>query len=80
MTEIAKKYRFLLIQAFHLPPTSKHLHRAVEGPKESCLMNYEENAALLADVEQAVAAAGAALAVVAAAIVVDVVPVVALFA
>ncbi len=46
-----KKYRFLLIQAFHLPPTSKHLHRAVEGAKEACLMNYEENKALLADVE-----------------------------
>ena len=51
MTENEKKYRFLLIQAFHLPPTSKHLHRAVEGPKEQCLMNYEENKALLDDVE-----------------------------
>ena len=51
MTEHAKKYRFLLIQAFHLPPTSKHLHRAVEGPKEQCLMNYEENKALLENVE-----------------------------
>jgi allantoin racemase len=51
MTESPKKYRFLLIQAFHLPPTSKHLHRPVEGPKEQCLMNYEENKALLEDVE-----------------------------
>ena len=39
MSDNAKKYRFLLIQAFHLPPTSKHLHRSVEGPKEQCLMN-----------------------------------------
>jgi len=51
MTEHAKKYRFLLIQAFHLPPTSKHLHRAVEGAKETCLMNYEENKLLLENVE-----------------------------
>jgi Asp/Glu/hydantoin racemase len=51
MTENAKKYRFLLIQAFHLPPTSKHLHRPVEGAKETCLMNYEENKALLDNVE-----------------------------
>ena len=51
MTEHAKKYRFLLIQAFHLPPTSKHLHRAVEGAKETCLMNYEENKVLLENVE-----------------------------
>jgi allantoin racemase len=51
MSDSKPKYRFLLIQAFHLPPSSKHLHRAVEGPKEQCLMNYEENKALLDDVE-----------------------------
>lgn len=51
MSETARKYRFLLIQAFHLPPSSKHLHRAVEGTKESCLMNYEQHQPLLADVE-----------------------------
>jgi len=51
MNDSVKKYRFLLIQAFHLPPTSKHLHRSVEGPKEQCLMNYEENKILLENVE-----------------------------
>jgi allantoin racemase len=35
------KYRFLLIHAFSLPPTSKFLHRPVEGPKETRLPNYE---------------------------------------
>jgi allantoin racemase len=51
MTEEKKQFRFLLIQAFHLPQSSKHLHRAVEGPKETCLMNYETIKPLLADVE-----------------------------
>jgi hypothetical protein len=36
-----KRYRFLLIQAFHLPKESQYLHRAADGPKESMLMNYE---------------------------------------
>lgn len=45
------KYRFLLIQAFHLPKDSKYLHRPVEGPKESRLMNYKHVAHLLEDVE-----------------------------
>jgi hypothetical protein len=35
-----KRYRFLLIQAFHLPEESQYLHRAVDGPKESMLMNH----------------------------------------
>jgi len=51
MPEAKTKFRFLLIQAFHLPQTSKYLHRAVEGPKEQCLMNYESIKPLLADVE-----------------------------
>jgi len=46
-----KKYRFLLIQAFHLPKTSPYLHRPVEGPKETRLMNYDAVKPLLADVE-----------------------------
>jgi len=48
---MAARYRFLLIQAFHLPEGSKFLHRPVSGPKESMLMNYERVAPLLADVE-----------------------------
>jgi allantoin racemase len=51
MAEEKKKFRFLLIQAFHLPQTSKYLHRSVAGPKEQCLMNYETIKPLLADVE-----------------------------
>jgi Asp/Glu/hydantoin racemase len=51
MSAPAKKYRFLLIQAFHLPPNTPHAHRSFDGPKEQCLMNYEENKTLLADVE-----------------------------
>jgi allantoin racemase len=45
------KYRFLLIQAFHLPEGSPYLHRPVQGPKEARLMNYERVAPLLADVQ-----------------------------
>ena len=45
------RYRFLLIQAFHLPKESQYLHRAVEGSKESMLMNYETVKPLLDDVE-----------------------------
>jgi Asp/Glu/hydantoin racemase len=45
------KYRFLLIQAFHLPETSQHLHRPVTGPKEQRLMNYDNVRPLLEDVE-----------------------------
>lgn len=45
------KYRFLLIQAFHLPEGSKFLHRPVKGTKEARLMNHERVAPLLEDVE-----------------------------
>jgi hypothetical protein len=31
-----KPYRFLLVQAFHLPKESPYLHRAVEGPDRHC--------------------------------------------
>ena len=51
MNASSAKYRFLLIQAFHLPPNTPHAHRSFDGPKEQCLMNYEENKTLLADVE-----------------------------
>ena len=51
MLDDAKKFRFLLIQAFHLPETSPYLHRTVEGPKETRLMNYDNVKHLLEDVE-----------------------------
>lgn len=46
-----KKYRFLLINAFSLPSESKYLHRPVQGPKETRLMNYDNVRHLLDDVE-----------------------------
>ena len=51
MPDPAKKFRFLLIQAFHLPETSSYQHRAFEGPKEARLMNYDNIKPLLDDVE-----------------------------
>ena len=51
MSDQAQKFRFLLIQAFHLPETSPYLHRTVEGPKETRLMNYDNIRPLLEDVE-----------------------------
>lgn len=45
------KYRFLLIQAFHLPENSPYLHRPVSGAKEARLMNFDNVKHLLADVE-----------------------------
>ncbi len=51
MSAELKKFRFLLIQAFHLPRNSPYLHRAVEGAKETCLMNYEIIKPLFDDVE-----------------------------
>ncbi len=51
MAEEKRKFRFLLIQAFHLPKTSKYLHRPVEGPKEARLMNHDSVKHLLEDVE-----------------------------
>ena len=46
-----KRYRFLLIQAFHLPKDSQYVHRPMEGPKETRLMNFENVKPLLEDVE-----------------------------
>ncbi len=51
MPDEAKQFRFLLIQAFHLPETSPYLHRTVEGTKETRLMNYANVKRLLEDVE-----------------------------
>ena len=51
MPDPAQQYRFLLIQAFHLPQTSRYLHRTFEGPKETRLMNYDNIRPLLEDVE-----------------------------
>jgi len=51
VSEDKKKFRFLLIQAFHLPKTSPYLHRPVEGPREARLMNHDSVKHLLEDVE-----------------------------
>lgn len=51
MPDTSKKYRFLLIHAFSLPPSSPYLHRKVEGPRETRLPNYQTVAPHLADVE-----------------------------
>jgi len=48
---MSARYRFLLIQAFHLPKESQYLHRAVDGPKEGMLMNHESVKHLLENVE-----------------------------
>jgi allantoin racemase len=46
-----KPFRFLLIQAFHLPREARYQHRVLEGPKEARLMNYKNIAPHLEDVE-----------------------------
>ena len=51
MQDEKKKYRFILIQAFQLPASSPYRHRALEGPKEKSLQNYDQIQHLLADVE-----------------------------
>jgi len=50
MSDGSSKYRFLLIQPYSLPDTSRHLLRSTSGPKEVALMNYQELKHLLADV------------------------------
>lgn len=50
-TGTGNKYRFFLINAFHLPGDSAFLHRPVAGPKETRLMNYDFVAPHLADVD-----------------------------
>lgn len=51
MPDQKSKYRFILIQAFQLPPDSRYKHGPTEGSKEKMLMNYEQIKHLLADVE-----------------------------
>ena len=51
MTEQEKPFRFLLIQPFQLLKESRYLHRPVEGPKETRLMNYDHVKHLFEDVE-----------------------------
>lgn len=46
-----KKYRFLLIEAFHLKNPGAFSTRTWLGPKEETLMNYKSLATLLADVD-----------------------------
>lgn len=47
----SSRRRLLLINAFSLPAGSAYLHRRVEGPKESLLVNYAMVEHLLADVD-----------------------------
>ena len=51
MAEARSRYRFLLMQAFSLPPDSPNQYRPAGGPKEQALMNYPALAHLLADVD-----------------------------
>jgi len=51
MADGRHNYRFLLIQPFHLPPTSRYLLREVEGTKDARMVNYKDVAHLLEDVE-----------------------------
>ena len=51
MQDEKKKYRIILIQAFQLPASSPYRHRALEGPKEKSLQNFDQIGHLLADVE-----------------------------
>ena len=46
-----KKYRFILINAFSVPAKSPHVHRPMEGPKETRLMNYDNIKHLLDDID-----------------------------
>jgi allantoin racemase len=50
MAQHAPKFRFLLIQAFHLSGNTKYQLRPMQGTKESMLMNYADFAHLLEDV------------------------------
>jgi hypothetical protein len=51
MVDDKKRYRFLLIEAFHLKATAKHATRNFLGPKEETLMNYKTLKPLLDTIE-----------------------------
>jgi allantoin racemase len=51
LSEAKSKYRFLLIQAFSLPPGARYRMRQMQGSKEGMLMNYGDYAHLLQDVD-----------------------------
>ncbi|RAI59091.1 aspartate/glutamate racemase family protein [Roseicella frigidaeris] len=51
MGDPARRPRFLLVQAFSLPPGSPNQFRAAEGGKEAQLMNHAALAPLLADLD-----------------------------
>ena len=51
MTDDKSRYRFLLIEAFHLTATAKHTTRNFLGPKEETLMNYKILKPLLDTIE-----------------------------
>jgi hypothetical protein len=48
MSDAQNKYRFLLIQAFSLPPGARYRMRQMQGSKESMLMNLGVDASGLA--------------------------------
>jgi allantoin racemase len=50
MAKDEHKFRFLLIQAFHLSGSTRYQLRPMQGTKESMLMNYRDYARLLDDV------------------------------
>ncbi|MDB5808778.1 MAG: hypothetical protein JWN94_900 [Betaproteobacteria bacterium] len=50
MAQHAPKFRFLLIQAFHLSGNTRYQLRPMQGAKESMLMNYADFSHLLTDV------------------------------
>jgi hypothetical protein len=55
---MSARYRFLLIQAFHLPKESQYLHRAVDGTKEGMLMNHDSVKHLLSKTWSGIRIAG----------------------
>jgi Asp/Glu/hydantoin racemase len=48
---MASKYRFLLINAFQLPPGNDYQLRSFNGPKEAQIYNYEDLKPFLADID-----------------------------
>ncbi|HZQ63573.1 MAG TPA: aspartate/glutamate racemase family protein [Casimicrobiaceae bacterium] len=45
------RYRFVLIQAFNLPDNARYALRRMQGSKEAMMMNYEDIAPVLADID-----------------------------
>src|SRR5215468_4390160 len=51
VTNQPSKYRFLLINAFSLPPGGPYQMRSFSGPKETQIYNYEDVKGFLADID-----------------------------